>query len=180
MEDRHRDEACTLGVRLRGGRRGFEGVVAHVSCGVALAIRSRGNSRTAGLRGITEVVRSVLADSAREGEDAALSAKAILVGVLRATGEKGRVALAALSETSRVLLFYSVGNGLEASALARGCVLGAVACAPYLGVEREEAVSAAGRGALEGAAPSGGDGAVRAALHGFPGSARPRGWRPSV
>lgn len=137
--------------RLPGGRSGFERVVVRVSRGVAVAVRSRGNTRTAGLRGVAEVVRSVLCESAEKGEDLALSTKAILVGVLRGTREKGRAALGALSETSRIAIHHSAELRMEVAKSARGCVLGAEACAPYLGVDVGQAVAAARRGALEAA-----------------------------
>jgi hypothetical protein len=103
------------------------------------------------LGAVTEVVQSAVRGAAEKGNNLVMGAKAIVVGVLRGTGEKEEAALGTLSHTARTVVHQAAALGTDLAACTKGLVLGAIACARDVGVDRGRAASVAAQGALDGA-----------------------------
>jgi hypothetical protein len=84
-----------------------------------------------------------------------MGSKAIVVGVLRATGEKADVALNTLTHTARTVVRQAAALEADLAACTKGLALGAIASAKDLGVDRGSAAAAAAQGALDGAHDAG-------------------------
>jgi hypothetical protein len=133
----------------------FSKIAESVSRGIAGAAKGIGTAGVSAVEVITTVVQKAVRDAIEGSRDLAWGAKAIMVGVLRATGEKGDAALKTLSCTARTVVRQAAGIGGDLAASVKGLVLGAIASAKDMGVDRSNAASAAGQGALEGAEEAG-------------------------
>ena len=89
------------------------------------------------------------------GSDLTPGSKAIVMGVVRGTGEKGDAALKIVSHTAKIVIHHIADMGGNLAAATKGLVLGAIASAKSMGVEQAQAASMAAQGALEGATESG-------------------------
>lgn len=144
----------------------FSRIVEEVTHSLAKAVEGRGNAGVPFLEAATKVVQLALRKAAGMDSDLVVGAKAIVVGVLRAAGEKEGAALSTLSFTARAVIRETARIGGDLASSAKGLVLGAIASAKDLTVDRGDAAFAAARGALEGAqeGPYGAAEKVRAAL----------------
>jgi len=102
---------------------------------------------TAATRAVEHAVRTVAAES----RDPAESAGAIIAGVLRGAGDNDDMALKTLSLAAGAVLREALLLGYGPTPWIQGVLLGAVRGARNLGLQRENAVSAAAQGILEGA-----------------------------
>ena len=133
----------------------FSKIVESVSAGIASTANGLGKAGVSAVETITAVVQKALREAAEGGTDLAWGDKAIMVGSLRATGEKQDVALKTHSCTARSVIRQTAGIGGDLAASVKGLVLGAIASAKDMGVDRGNAASAAAQGALEGAEEAG-------------------------
>lgn len=133
----------------------FSKIVEKVSGGINGTANGFGKAGVSGIEAVTAVVQEAVREAIGAGTDLAWGAKAIVVGVLRATGEKEDVALKTLSQTARTVIRQSAKMEGDLAASAKGLVLGSIASAKDMGVDRGIAASAAAQGALEGAEEAG-------------------------
>ena len=140
---------------VAGIRDVFNTVLETVSSGVGTAAKGSGLAGTALLDAITEIVKSTSRGAVGMGSDLVLGAKAIVIGVLRATGEKGEAALKLVSHTAKTVIRHTADMGGDLAAATKGLVLGAIAGAKQMGVDTAQAASTAAQGALEGAREAG-------------------------
>lgn len=101
---------------------------------------------TAATRAVERAVRRVPAESRHPAE----SARAIIAGVLRGAGENEDTALKTLSLTASIILREALLLGDDPALWIEGVLSGAVVGAEALGLDRENAVSAATQGILKG------------------------------
>lgn len=144
----------------------FASTVKSVTDGIARATKETGKDGVLALEAVTGVVQSSLRGGLGVGGNQTLGAKAIVVGVLRGTGGKAETGLKTLSHTSRAVIRITAQLGGDLSASVKGLILGAIASARDLGVDRAQTATSAAQGALEGAdeAGSAATEAVRKAL----------------
>lgn len=107
------------------------------------------------LDAVTQVVHDSLRDTVNADGNLVLGSKAVLVGVLRGTGERETAAVKTISHTSRAVIRFAAQLGGDLSASLKGLVLGAIASARDIGVDRAQAASAAALGAVDGADEAG-------------------------
>ena len=107
------------------------------------------------LDAVVGVAHASLHAALKTGGNLVLGAKAILVGVLKGTGERETAAAKTISSTSCAVIRSAAKLGGDLSACMIGLVLGAIASARDIGVDRAQAASAAAQGALEGAEEAG-------------------------
>jgi len=108
-----------------------------------------------GKEAISEVVGAAAREAVDSGGDLAPAAKAILMGVVRGTGETGEAALQLLSQAARIVIRQTADRSGNLAAAIKGIVLGAIASAKAIGVETAKAASTAAQGAVEGAGEAG-------------------------
>jgi len=101
---------------------------------------------TAATRAVELAMRRVSAES----RDPAESARAIVAGVLRGAGENEDTALKTLSLAASVILREALLLGDGPARWIEGVLSGAIVGAENLGLDRENAVSAATQGILKG------------------------------
>ena len=144
----------------------FATTVKSVSDGIALATKETGKAGPLALEAVTTVVQTSVRGGLGIGGNPTLGAKAIIVGVLHGIGAREAAGLKALSHTSRAVIRITAQLGGDLSASVKGLILGAIASARDLGVDRAQAATSAAQGALEGADEAGSDAAevVRKAL----------------
>ena len=133
----------------------FATTVKSVSDGIALATKETGKDGPLAIEAVTGVVQSSVRGGLGVGGNQTLGAKAIVVGVLRGTGGKAENGLKTLSHTSRAVIRITAQLGGDLSASVKGLILGAIASARDLGVDRAQTASSAAQGALEGADEAG-------------------------
>jgi len=133
----------------------FATTVKSVSDGIALATKETGKDGPLALEAVTGVVQSSVRGGLGVGGNQTLGAKAIVVGVLRGTGGKAETGLKTLSHTSRAVIRITAQLGGDLSASVKGLILGAIASARDLGVDRAQTATSAAQGALEGADEAG-------------------------
>jgi hypothetical protein len=102
---------------------------------------------TAATRAVEHAMRTVAAEFRGPAE----SARAIIAGVLRGSGENEDAALKTLSLAARVVVRKALLSGYGPTPWVQGVVSGALDGAQNLGLNRENAVSAATQGILKGA-----------------------------
>jgi hypothetical protein len=107
------------------------------------------------LESISGIVQNSLREAGGACGNLVLGAKAVVVGVLRGTGEKEEAALKTLSHTARAVIRYTVQLGGDLGASVKGLVLGAIAGAKEANVDRAKMATAGAQGALEGADEAG-------------------------
>ncbi len=134
-----------------GGVDVFGSILETVSAGIAEARRAGPDF----LDGVSEVILDAMRAAAKAKSDLTQASKAVVVGVLRGLGEREDAALLTLSRTSRAVLREAAGLEADLAACLKGLVLGAIASAKDLGVDRAKAATAAAQGALEGAQGAG-------------------------
>ncbi len=96
---------------------------------------------------ITEDVRHAVSE-ALGARDLAIGTKAIVMAILRGTGETGTAAMTTLSQTARAVVRHTSEMHGDVGESTKGLVLGAIASAKTTGVERPQAATAAGRAAI--------------------------------
>ena len=104
-----------------------------------------------GAGAVTEVVKSAARGAVGMGSDLVPGSKAIVMGVVRGTGEKGDAALKLVSHTAKTVIHHTADMGGDLAAATKGLVLGAIASAKHMGVDSAQAASMAAQDALEGA-----------------------------
>ncbi len=134
-----------------GGVDVFGSLLETVSAGIAEARRAGPDF----LDAVSEVLLDAMRSAAKARSDLTQAAKAIVVGVLRGLGEREDAALLTLSRTARAVLREAAGLEADLAACTKGLILGAIASAKDLGVDRAKAASAAAEGAMEGARGAG-------------------------
>jgi hypothetical protein len=126
---------------------------------VAAEIRSRtGGTRDSGDDFLTAATRAVahgVRTLAAEFADPVEGARAIIAGVLRGAGENEDMTLKTLSQMAHVVVREAVLLGYGPTAWIEGVLSGAVAAAGALGLDRDNALSAAAQGILQGAEEAG-------------------------
>jgi hypothetical protein len=140
---------------LRVVRGGFPTDLGAGSVRSAGPIQGVGEVRVLLMEAVGDVVNSALRRAIKTDTDLNPGARAILIGVLRGTGEKGGASLKILIHAARIAIRQTAALGGDLAAATQGLILGAVAGAKSIGVASETAAAAAARGALEGAAESG-------------------------
>ena len=100
---------------------------------------------------VTAVVEGAVDGIVATRGDLVVGAKAILIGVLQATGERGEDALKTVSHVARTAVRQTAKSEEDLAAVTKGLVLGAIAGAKAMDVELLKAASTAAQGALEGA-----------------------------
>lgn len=105
----------------------------------------------AGPEEVTAVVEGAVDGILAMRGDLVVGAKAILLGVLRATGETEEEALKTVRRVARAVVGRTARSEEDLAAVAKGLVLGAIAGAKEINVELATAASTAAQGALEGA-----------------------------
>lgn len=133
----------------------FARTVKSVCDGIAPAAKETGNDGLRVLEAVTGVVQSSVRGAVGSGGNLVLGAKAIVVGVLRGTREKEEAALKTLSHASRTVILQAAQLSGDLSAAVKGLILGAIASARDVGVDRAKTASSAAQGALEGAEEAG-------------------------
>jgi uncharacterized Zn finger protein len=101
------------------------------------------------LEAVTSVVRPVVRDSHAPGASVVEGSKAIVLGVLKGTGEKDKAALKTLSHTVRTVIRETAHLNGDVAGAASGLVLGAIESTHLTGVDASSAVSAVSRAAME-------------------------------
>ena len=119
--------------------------------GVASAARGGHKSGISVLEAVSSVVRPVVRESlaSASGASAVEGSKAIVLGVLRGTGEKDQAALKTLSHTVRTVIRETAQLNGDVAGVASGLVLGAIESTKLTGVEPSRAVSEVTRAAIE-------------------------------
>ena len=144
----------------------FATILKTVSGGIAQA--GVGTEKVGALffEAVADVVQKALSGAVGMGDNLVMGTKAIVVGVLSGIGEKDEAALRVLSHTARTIIRNAAGMRGDLAACTKGLVLGAIASAKDLGVDRDKAASAAAQGAVDGSheAGSAADETVRGAL----------------
>lgn len=133
----------------------FASTVKSVCDGIGRAAQETGEGSSRFVEIVTGVVHSSMRGAVEAGGSLVLGAKAILVGVLRATGEREAAALKTISHTSLAVIRTAAQLSADLSASLKGLILGAIASAKDVGVERAQAATSAAQGALEGAGEAG-------------------------
>lgn len=133
----------------------FAKTVKLVSEGIAHSAKEAGKDAAANLESVSQIVQTSLREAVGAGSNLVLGAKAIVVGVLRGTGEKEEAALKLLSHTARAVIRCTAQLGGDLAASVKGLVLGAIAGAKDANVDRARMASAGAQGALEGADEAG-------------------------
>lgn len=100
---------------------------------------------------VSSVVRPVVRDSlaTASGNHVVEGTKAIVVGVLRGTGEKDQAALKTLSHTVRTVIRETAQLNGDVAGAASGLILGAIEITNLTGVDPVMAVSTVSRAAIE-------------------------------
>lgn len=138
---------------LQGAGDFFGSILGSVSGGITKA--AGGKIGAVPLETITEVVQSAVRGAVGVGNNLVMGAKAVVVGVLRGTGEREEAALTTLSHTARTVIREAAVLSTDLAACTKGLILGAIASAKDMGVDRGRAASAAARGALDGSQDAG-------------------------
>ena len=145
-EEKHADveEGLTHAYDVKGDA--FGTIMKTVADGVVRAARGTGKAGISVPEAVTCVVRHAMQGSL-DGSDLVTRAKAIVMGVIRGTGEKEDVALKTLSHAAHSIIHQTAGMTGDIAAAATGVVLGAIASAAHMGVAPLRAAAAA-RGAV--------------------------------
>ena len=105
-------------------------------------------------------VRAAVRRALDVGGNLVVGTKAIVMGVIRGTGEREAAALLTLSNAARAVIGQTADLNGDLGAAARGLVLGAVASAEHMGVTPSKAAVAAHGAAIDEAERLGPDAAV--------------------
>jgi hypothetical protein len=144
------DEQHATAGPLPGIRDVFATVLETVTGGIAAAVK--GSARD---RDMEEVVTSAVRGAVGMGSDLVMASKAIAMGVLQGSGEKGEAALKILSAVAKIVIHHTADRGGDLAAATKGLILGAIASARGIGVETAKASTTAAQGILEGASAAG-------------------------
>ena len=136
---------------IQGTGDAFARIVRMISNGITRAAVGTGKAGVSLVEATTDVLESAVRGAMGVGGNLLVGTKAIIVGVVRGTGEKEETGLRILSYTARIVIHHTAQLGGDLAAAAKGLVLGGIACARDLGVDRAKAASAAAEGAVEGA-----------------------------
>ena len=127
----------------------FGTIMKSVSESIASAAKGTGTSGISVLESISSIVRTALRGSSGVGSDFIMRTKAIMMGVIRSTGEKENAALKILSHTARTVIRQTAAMKGDVGAAVTGLVRGTLAGAEYLGVDPAKAAWAVSGAAIE-------------------------------
>ncbi len=130
----------------------FAMILEKVSDSVASAARGSGSAGVTVIDSISEIVRTAVGGALGMGTDADVATKATLIGVMQGTGEKKNAAIRTLWYAVRTIIRRTAEVSGDMAGAARGVVLGAIASANGMDVERQKAADVAGQVAMEEAA----------------------------
>ena len=143
------------GPTVPGIRDVFATVLKTVTSGITSAAKGTEPAGAALLGAVTEVVKSAVQEAVKIGSDLVPGTKAIIMGVVRGTGEKSEAGLKVLSHAAKTVIRQTADVGGDLAAATKGLVLGAIASAKNMGVDSAKAASTAALGALQGAKEAG-------------------------
>jgi hypothetical protein len=112
-------------------------------------------SGTSFFTAVTTVIENTVRRTSADRSDSIWAAKAIVVGVLRSAGENEGMALRTLSHAARIAVRKTALLGGNLEVMTKGILLGAIMSAELLAMNRENALSAAAQGTLEGGREAG-------------------------
>lgn len=140
---------------LPGVRDVFATILESVTAGITSAGKGIALTGIPLQQAVAEVVKDSVRGAVAMGSDLVLGTKAIVLGILRATGLKDEAGLKILSHAAKTAIHHTADRGGNLAAATKGLVLGAIAAAKTMGVETARSATTAAQGAIEGAAEAG-------------------------